>query len=539
MKKNIYLYAICALMSVLCCYSCYDDKGNYTYRNINEIAISELKESYTMVVGEPITIKPVIESTIHGDEDNYSYEWVVVYLQYKDEYHYDYVWSTLKEWDDFALTLPSGSYKFYYRVTDNTTGVKWLSKTFTIQIINDIAQGFFILSEVNDHGRVDFINYANSQFSPRFDMLTKVGANVPVLEKPIGVACVSDNNSPYMGASGVTGENSYMVGVLTEKGMYRLHPSTFLYEENYEIKQSILLDHLLPSDFYVKKVLRPTASAKDFMLMDNHNNLYFTYPLYNLYATGQVCTNTLSSGGHRMNISEWVVYPDNEYYAVMYDTDNLSFARQTSYSTTVSTYFSTTNETVFEDGKFKFINTGMELVYLHYRARIAGINGIPIYSIQKDTDTGEYYLGCFIVTGVQLFYHRLKNLPEFSDHKEIAMTHNASNRNYANNYLYYRTDTKIYAYDMASQTTQLVFTTDSHEKISCMKFMQLGLTAYAWRDRMMLCTYNPNLPAESCGTLQILATDPVYGTLSPVNHNNEELKWTGFGKIIDLDWKNQ
>lgn len=537
MKKNIYIYTICALMGVLCCYSCYDDKGNYTYHDINEITISGIEEEYSMVVGEGLTIKPILESTISGDEENYSYEWVVVYVQGA----YDIVYSTQKEWDNFALPLPAGTYKIYYRVTDGKTGVQWFSDTFTVKIINDIAQGFFILSEVNGLGRIDFINYANNVFDARYDMLAKVGAEIPVLDKLIGVTCTYDNGSPYMGASSVTGENAYMVGILTENGMYRVHPTTFLYEDKYEISKSILMDHLLPSDFYVKKVLRPYSSSKDFMLMDNHNNLYFTLPSYRLYATGEVYTNTLASDNHRMNISEWAVYPSSMYYGVMYDTDSLSFAHQTSYTTTVSSYYPTSNEKEFTvDGetlKFKFNKTGMELVYMHYRARIAGITGIPIYSIQKNPATGEYYLGCFSQSGTQVFYHRLKNLPEFSDRKEIAMTYNSANKNYANNYLYYRTDTKIYAYDMNTMATEIVYVTDPGEKISCMKFMLLSTTEL--RDRMMLCTYNPSLPAESCGTLRILATDPVYGTLPSVTFNDEDMKWTGFGKIIDLDWKAQ
>lgn len=537
MKNNLYFYAICTLMGVLCCYSCYDDKGNYTYRDINEVAISGLEESYTMRAGEGITIKPVIESTIYGNEENYSYEWVVVYHTRENEPYYDYVWSTLKEWDDFNLTLPAGTtYKLYYRITDNETGVKWSSDIFTVQIINDIAQGFFILSEVNGIGRVDFINYAHEKFDLRLDMLTRVGSGIPPLDKPIGVACVSDNNSPYMGASLVTGENYHMVGVLTEKGMYRLHPSTLLYEEKYEIKQSILLDHLLPSDFYVKKVLCPAGSSRDFVLMDNHNNLYYNMGTFALYSTAGVYTNSFANG-HRMNISEWAVYPSSSYTTVMYDTDSLSFARQTGTTVTVSNYYPASNEREFEDGKFKFNKTGMELVYLHFRAVLLPLSGAPIYSIQKNPTTGEYYLGCFLHSGVQQYYHRLKNLPEFSDRKEIAMTYNSANKNLANNYLYYRTDTKIYAYDINNQTTELVFTTEEGEKISYMQFMQPGLSSYVWKDRMILCTYNPNLPAEHCGTLRVLATDAVYGTLSPVNYNGEEMIWTGFGKIIDLSWK--
>lgn len=542
MKKNLTIYACCLLMSALCCSACYDDKGNYTYHNIDEITISGLEESYTVLVGEPITIKPQIESTLPGDEADYSYEWVWVGGTYQKKYNNAYVWSKEKEWDEFAIGLPSGTYKFYYRVKDERTGVKWSSDYFTIQIINDISTGFFILSEVNDIGRLDFINFANSVFDLRLDILTKIGSEVPALEKPLGVACLLDNNSPYMGASLVSGENAYMTAILTEKGMYRLHPSTLLYEEKYNMTQSIFVENLLPSDFYVKKVLLPSSSSNDFILVDNHNNLLLNYPSGRLYVTANTFTNTYTGDKHRMNISQWSVYPNSLYYAVMYDTDNLSFARQTSINATEATYYSATleKEWTFDEETllFKFNNTGKELIYMHHRAGEPGYTAVvTIYGILKEPGTGELFLACFSHTGAQRFYRRLKNLPELATAKEIAMTWNSYRRNYANSFLYYRTDTKIYAYDMVNNTTEVVFETDAGELISHFKFMQIGNTT--WADRLLLCTYNPSLPAESCGKLRVMQTESTYGRLSVMKYAEEEMVWEGFGKIIDLSWKDK
>lgn len=543
MKKNLAIYACCFLMSALCCSACYDDKGNYTYHEIDEITISGLEKEYTILVGEPITIKPNLELTLPGNEADYSYEWIWVGGTYQKKYSHARVWSTAKEWDEFAIGLPSGEYKFYYRVIDERTGVKWLSDFFTIRIINDISTGFFILSEVNGIGRLDFINYANSVFDLRLDILTNIGSEVPVLEKPLGVVCVQDINSPYSGASLVSGESSYMAAILTEKGMYRLHPSTLLYEEKYNMTQSIFVENMLPSDFYVKKVLLPSSAANDFMLMDNHNNLLFAYPGGGLYATANTFTNTYTGDKHRMNISPWAVYPNSIYYSVMYDTDNLSFARQTSSNATEATYYATSLEKEWEyNGEkllFKFNNTGKELVYMHYRVGEPGYTSVAtVYAILKDPGTGELFLGCFSHTGAQRFYRQLKDLPELANAKEIAMTWNTNRNHYANQYLYYRTDTKIYVYNMNDGTTNVAFETAQGELISHFKFTQLGNAAY-FVDRMLLCTYNPSLPAEHCGKLRVMDTESTYGSLSVRKQNGEDMVWEGFGKIIDLSWKNK
>lgn len=528
-------------MGVLCCYSCYEDKGNYTYSEINKITISGLEEEYSLLTGESITIKPVIESLISDAEADYSYQWVWVNASYKGKSYNAYVWSEEKEWDDFAIGLPSGTHSFYYRVKDNKTGVFWSSETFKIKVVNDISAGFLILSEVDGIGRVDFINYSNNEFDLRLDILTNIVSGVPVLENSLGIVCCNDNNSPYTGASSISGENAYMVAILTEQGMYRLHPSTLLYEEKYNMTTSIMVENMLPSDFYVKKVLLPSSSSSDFVLMDNHNNLYFCYPTYRMYATANTFTNTLSSDKHRMNISPLAVYPNSSYYSIMYDTDSLSFARQTSNSSTESQYYAASyeKEHIF-DGEtllFKFNKTGKELIYMHFRARITGITGVPIYAILKDPGTGDLFFGCFTNSGVQQFYRRLKNLPELSQVKEFAMTHNTSNKNYANEFLYYRTDNKIYAYNINDNSTQIVFETDPGEQISCFKFMQLGNAS--WIDRLWICTYNPSLPSESCGKMQVMETVAAYGTLNVMKHNDQDMVWTGFGKIIDLSWKNK
>lgn len=541
MKRTFYIYAYSILIGALCCYSCYDDKGNYTYTEINKITISGLEEEYSLRLGDPITIKPVINFAISDEEADYTYQWVWINASYKEKSYNAYVWSEEKEWDNFPIGLPSGTHSFYYRIKDNKTGVIWFSDTFKIKIVNDISAGFFILSEVEGIGRLDFINYAKDTFDLRLDILTNVVSGVPVLEKPLGVTCMADVNSPYTGASTISGENAYMAAILTENGMYRLHPSTLMYEDKYNMTTSIMVDNMLPSDFYVKKVLTPSSGSSDFVLMDGNNNLYFCYPTYRMYATANTYTNTYNKDKHRMNISPIAVYPNNSYYTIMYDTDSLSFARQTSISSTESQYYDPANEQkhVFEGDTllFKFNKTGKELIYMHFRARLTGVTGVPIYAILKDPGTSDLFFGCFSNSGVQQFYRQLKNLPDASNIKEFAMTHNTNNRNYANEFLYYRTDTKIYAYNINDNTTIKVFDTDPGELISCFKFIQLGNASLI--DQLMICTYNPSLPAESCGKMRVVSTVSAYGTLVQMTHFDEDMIWTGFGKIIDLSWKNK
>jgi hypothetical protein len=538
MKRFIFKYVYFILAGMFCCQSCYDDKGNYDYMEINGLTFSGLEKSYAIRAGEVISIKPVLEATHSGDEDDYSYEWVWVNAYYKEKRYNAYVWSRLKEWDNFAIGLPAGSYTFYYRVKDNKTGVTWLSDNFTITIADDISTGFFILSEAGDGGRLDFINYYRDTLDLRLDILSKIGTEIPSLTNPLGVVCCADYNSPYMGAGAVSGENYYLSAILTQNGAYRLHPSTLLYEDKYNITNNFLVEALLPSGFYVKNILYYTVT-NHLLLMDNNNNLYFTNRQMRLFWTAGIYTNT-TPAGHTMNISPKVVFSDGG--AIMYDTDSLSFAKQTAISTTTSNYFSNASEKIFEYDSdsllFKFNKTGKELVYLHCRSRLDGISGNPVYTILKDPLTQEHFLGCFTHSGVQQYYRKLKNLPELSGAKDFSMTYNAGNQNYANEFLYYRTDDKIYAYSILDNTCKVVYplaTEQAGTSISFFGFVKMG----NWRDYLLVCTYDPGKPGDSCGKMQVMKVAPVYGTLSVAEHNGEKMEWDGFAKIIDVAWKSK
>lgn len=416
-----------------------------------------------------------------------------------------------------------------------------MSDNFTINILNDIAGGFFILSDVNNVGRLDFINYYKDTLYQRLDILASVGAEMPPLDNPLKVVCCNDYNSPYMGAGAVSGENYYLAAILTENGCYRLHPSTLLYEDRYNITDNFLINTLLPGRFYAKDILSFTTSS-GLTLVDNNNNLYTTYRIMRIFWTAGIYTNKTATTERPMNVSPKAVVFSSSGEVIAFDTDSLSFAKQTSSTATTMTYLSTANEQEFEyDSEkllFKFQNTGKELVYLTFRTRLDNFTGVPIYTILKDPATQEYFFGCFSHQGVQQYYHKLKNLPELSEAKEFAMTYNAGGMNYANEFLYYRTDEKIYAYNILNNTASQVYPNGADQsagKISHFSFIKYN----TWQDHLAVCTYDPDKPADSCGKMQVMKVTPVQGTLSVAEHNNEKLEWTGFGKIIDIGWKSK
>jgi len=524
-RYTIFKYIFCITISVLCCQSCYDDKGNYDYVAINEIKVEGLEKKYTIRMGEPITIKPNIVSSIRGGEADYSYEWVWMDAVIDGKTVHEYVWSDLKEWDNHQIGLPNGGYRFYYRVRDNKTGVVWISDFFDIVIDNDISAGFFILSDVENVGRLDFISYYKGEFVPKLDILTNIGTEMPSLENPIGVACYFDWNSPKMGATAAEGR--YMTGILTKQGTYRVNPTNFSYDELYDIRKNFT--GILPESFYAKNFFYEAGSNDpNVLLLDNNNNLYYTYRQWQTFWTVGVYSNTTSDAA-RFNLDPKLINISFNG-AVMYDLDKRTFAYK-GYTSSYATHYTKDIEKEFDGLLFKFTDTGKDLVFIHGRQYESQLSAV-VYVILKDPNTNEYFLGSFLYNGTQRFYNKL-NLTDLANAKHIAMSYNVGSGNKANEFIYYSTDNKIYLFNMADNSNEVVYTATSGSKISSMKFIKQG----DWKDHLMVFTYEEGKPADNCGKLEVLLPRPAYGTLSVAIHDGKKMEWTGFGKVIDAEWK--
>ena len=61
--------------------SCFDDKGNYDYREINELSIAGIGRDTTytlMAFADVLRLQPEIASTLEKDESEYEYEWKLI-----------------------------------------------------------------------------------------------------------------------------------------------------------------------------------------------------------------------------------------------------------------------------------------------------------------------------------------------------------------------------------------------------------------------------------------------------------------------------
>ena len=89
MRKNVYL--IVWLMTVIL-YSCYDDKGNYSYEDIDEISIAGMPDTLVTVFKNTDTLKvvPELKHTLAAGSGKYEYTWVAVAKENKTGNEFEY-----------------------------------------------------------------------------------------------------------------------------------------------------------------------------------------------------------------------------------------------------------------------------------------------------------------------------------------------------------------------------------------------------------------------------------------------------------------
>lgn len=133
---------------------CFEDKGNYDYKNINRITIKTLtaEAGWTSSFGSVLEIKPELEfETGSGDEKNLEFQWSINDVTREGWDKRDFYW--------VADTTISTSLKF--SIKDKLTDVVY-TETFNLNIYPEFSPsggGVVILSEKDGNSQLSFISF--------------------------------------------------------------------------------------------------------------------------------------------------------------------------------------------------------------------------------------------------------------------------------------------------------------------------------------------------------------------------------------------
>ncbi len=172
-KTNIFILLLC-LFSL---YSCLEDNGNYDYADVNEAKIRFSTSNYSAVLGDTITMSPVITYADPSDTARFSYEW--------------YVDGKL-ETTDRVLKLCRNevvSYTCVFMLVDSRTGVKQFEGQVGVAFTSPYLEGWMILYEKNDESEIGFISFKNTgsgvEYKPMYDQYRAMNDNTSLGKEPV------------------------------------------------------------------------------------------------------------------------------------------------------------------------------------------------------------------------------------------------------------------------------------------------------------------------------------------------------------------
>jgi hypothetical protein len=498
--KKIPAYFILVFIS-WCLASCYKDKGNYDYHPVNELSVANFDtlKGYVTYFGNTLAITPAITGTLDKDgTHSYTYEWSYELPSYAVK-----VLSTEKNLNYKVDILP-GTYSLRYKITDKTSGVMYHFRT-TLQVSTEIYEGYLVLNEVNNQSRLDMLSYKteNGSFIQYTDVLAKMGSALPPQGKPYNIFCMQTSFTTTADAS------SYKIYLSTASGTNGLNSESFGYTATQNIRYEMIGD--VPQGFAANNFFgNYRFGTIPTIYMCAQNNVYIR--LNGSPAYPYVPLNIYAGAAYPFKASPYTVSDPN--YAMIFNMDKRTFTRTETFN----------SASVYDMPAALNYPTGKDLVYMEMP-----YSG-TIHAIMKDPVTAAYSIIRFAF-GAAPSYNEL--VPAAATDFDKA-THYAISPDQG--YLFYSVGGKLYEYDLSLKTSKLMLDKGT-EEITYIAFQNFyartnkPATYGEWARWLTVGSYNTAGTAGANGTLEQYTVPPVNGPIEL------KTKWTGFGKIVSISYR--
>ena len=511
MKKLLAYVQVLALPFLL---ACSEDDGNYDYREINDVTISGIEESYTRLNGaEKLEINPVI-TTAFNDDSKLTYEWRLQRNNSAAE-NYRAVIGTERDlsWD---VQVPyTGEWDVLFRVTDTETGVVTLANT-VLNATTRTGSGIMLIGE-NTEGKsqVDFISIAGDTLV--MTNMMNEGTGFSNSGKPVNICKAGKAMSLFV--------SMLPMWVMTDEDAWRFS-TTFsitagssFRENTFVIDESQVSGHYYPVDFYPhygKTTYGSGMSLNSVAICSN--GLLF------VGSSGFVDPINILSDEKGISFAKPYVLSGDGAGSfssfVYYDETHERFLR----GTTGSAY--STRLTDNEGDPFPWDNStvGRTLKYAQNSTNTDGGSSYGnSFALMRDKNTGDYYIYKFYAysTPVKVDCYKPGKVAANLDQAEHLVF---SPKRTA---LYYTVGSQLWGlnYNKGNEKAELI--QDFGDEITMMK----RDNDIDNKDFIYLATYNPT----TGGTLIKLSQ----GT-NPDKLEVEEVpgsKWTGLSKVKSMAWK--
>ncbi len=389
--------------------SCYDDKGNYSYKDLNSVEITGIDEEYLVEQFDTIAIYPNLTMSIDSNESNFDYAW---YLYSNPNKPASDTISTERNLN-IPLGVMAGTYTAIYQVTDKKTGV-YYKYSFTIKVVTSFSNGLVVLSEVDGKGNITFLNSTNKLYQDVY-----YTANGEYLgEKPVALGNMF--NRSYQAVLIMLGDGSG--GVVAD-------PLSFSKMQNYSD-----LFWVSPNDSYRPMAMFRRSTSEEWVIENgqyHHRN--FMYPGEAKFGAPLVLGTDLFATMFQAGMSDRVFYDNaGEKFIV----------HQTNYSGDVVS---------MPDSLFNPADLKMQM--------ICGGDGFKDrgYGLFYDDDANEYYSLSFSCNGSSirpLTQSHITSATDIESAASIAVSKLSPQ-------YFYAVDNKLYCLDALADVTKLIYTFDA------------------------------------------------------------------------------
>lgn len=238
--------------------SCYEDKGNYIYKEINEIKIEGLKSEVKYRMIDSLNINPIIKSSM-SDNQSYTYEWTATKLDGKLGFESKPIVIGQEKNLKYFVDLPIGKYFIALNVKDNANGLIW-SNRINLTVSSSTYRGWMILSDNEGKVKLDMIEDSSNRPMISFDILSN-----SLLKQQYSPEKIQIMSLDFGG--------NWEVFLLTGNGCSRLIAEDLTWEESNDFKYLMAdpkLQNIIPNVF-------DSSNSTGVLMIANHNLYWRTH----------------------------------------------------------------------------------------------------------------------------------------------------------------------------------------------------------------------------------------------------------------------
>ena len=210
MKTKYIVLILCAFFFT----SCFEDKGNYKYAEVDDIKVDGIASRYIVLSYVDKLNIPVTLNTQYTDLE---YAWYIYNPKKETEYNHDkeYQAELISTDKDLSCDVgwEPGIYTVMVKVTSKSNNYAVYAQT-SVEVVTQLSRGFYILKETND-GNTELDLYYKEGEPVAADLLRK-GLGEPMQGKPLHLGVVYSHG--YINKETDEVKHGNTACVTTEKG---------------------------------------------------------------------------------------------------------------------------------------------------------------------------------------------------------------------------------------------------------------------------------------------------------------------------------